>query len=215
MWKKGKKKKGSITEHEDYVKAAAWAWYLHGAGAQSKHNEEHNMEPREKSLNEIRPTRFKLESMGLLNNSSWMKNNFAILDTFESDSDSVTGCTSFRDLSSVECETKICGSSLFDYYELAALLKQLELLYWGAASPAYGKELPTSTKSWMDNGICPDLCNKKPNAKLPRNSSQVLIPGYFSGRESLGSKKKHSHWRLYDLARKLQAFGIGVSSSHM
>ncbi|GLJ39652.1 hypothetical protein SUGI_0810620 [Cryptomeria japonica] len=215
MWKKGKEKRGSSTEHDDYVKAAAWAWYLRGAGAIFKHNEEFNMQPREQSLNEIRPTRFKLESMGLLNNNNWMKSNFAILDIFESDLDSVSGCTSFRGLSSVECETEICRSSLFDYYELAALLKQLELLCWGTVNPAYRKEVPMTRTSLMDHGICPDLCNKKPKARLPRNYSQVMNPEYINGRESSESKKKHHHWSFYDLARKLQAFGIGVSSTHM
>ncbi|GLJ08742.1 hypothetical protein SUGI_0094970 [Cryptomeria japonica] len=204
MWKKGKEKKGSITEHEDYVKAAAWAWCQHGAGAQSKHVEESNIQTRRQFPIERRPTRFKLEAMGLLNNNNWIENTFAILDTVGSDY--VSGCASFHDLSSVECETEICGSSLFDYYELVALSKQLELFCWEIANPAYGKEQPMSTKSWMHHGM-------KPKTRLSRNSSQVVISGYIKGKESSGSKNKHHHWRFYDLARKLQAFG--VSKAHM
>lgn len=211
MGKKGKEKRGSITEHEeDYVKAAAWAWYQHGAGAQSKHIEESDIQIKQQFPIERRPTRFKLEAMGFLNsNSNWMENSFSILDTVESES--VSGCTSFHEMSSVDCETEICGSSLFDYYELVALSKQLELFLWEIGNPTatYRKEQPVGNKSWMHHR----LCDKKPKARVTKSSSQVMISGYIKGEGTSRSKNKHHHWRFHDLARKLQ--GFGVFSAHM
>eukprot|EP01018_Ginkgo_biloba_P029073 Gb_27953 [translate_table: standard] len=226
MPKKGKEKEAVCSrkgddnnDDEECVKAAAWAWYLHGCGAPSRVIREcdANYSPREPLM---RPTRFKLEAMAACTNSSNVKLNSPVnrpnieADLFSESKNYIISLASAKvDL----------GSSLFDSYEIVALSKQLQnTILWTDAKyrsnrPGF-ESLPHhrgGKSGFSYNGFAENAWlkqsdgNPKPRSRLslPKrrtptlcNSTQVVVSSEM---------EIHARKRPY----KLRAFGVSSSSS--
>lgn len=208
-----KEKRITREEEEEIMKAAAWAWYLHGVGAPTRQVKESN--PRD-AQPVSRPSRFKIESLAL--------------------SDSPTPVFRRRRSMSVDASAEFPGaervftrSSLLDSYEMAVVSRQLESGLSSAISR--GKSAAgMSGNSWIERGISGDLCNNNrpkvsyggpkvsygtPKAsrlhkakRLPAmcGSTDVFVPGEMqSVRQNPQDKKGHS-WLLSGLARKSELY---------
>ncbi|XP_014495674.1 uncharacterized protein LOC106757516 [Vigna radiata var. radiata] len=62
------------------VKAAAWAWYLHGSGSKAKAKNEFDVK---RSQTVARPSRYKLEAMGMAKETPSMRTIKPLLDSYE------------------------------------------------------------------------------------------------------------------------------------
>ncbi|XP_047164680.1 uncharacterized protein LOC124834110 [Vigna umbellata] len=62
------------------VKAAAWAWYLHGSGSKAKAKNEFDVK---RSQTVARPSRYKLEAMGMAKETPSMHTIKPLLDSYE------------------------------------------------------------------------------------------------------------------------------------
>lgn len=199
-----KKEKGSSREEEEeIVKAAAWAWYLHGVGATTRPVKESN--PRA-AQTVPRPSRFKIESLALSDSPPPVVRRGRSI--------SLDATADFRG-----AERVFTQSALLDSYEIAVVSRQLERGLSGAVSR--GKSAAgMSGKSWIDRGISGDLCNSnRPKVsygtpkvarvhkvkRLPAmcGSTSAFVPGEMQSvvRQNPQHKKWHS-WLLSGLARK-------------
>jgi len=186
----------SREEEEEIVKAAAWAWYLHGSGATIRPVKESN--PRA-AQSAARPSRFKIESLALSGSPS--------RNTRRGRSMSLDDSGDFRGAQRV-----FTPSSLLDSYEMAVVSRQLESGLSDAISR--GKSVAhLSGKSWIDRGISGELCNSNPSKvsrlhktmRVPAmcSSTSVFVPGEM---ESVRKRPQHKKWQsglLSGLARKV------------
>lgn len=171
------------------MKAAAWAWYLHGAGATTRPVNESNPRAAQPLA---RPSRFKIESLALSNSPSHVVRRGR--------SKSVDTGSDFRG-----AEREHSRSSLFDSYEMGVVSRQLEI----GLSDARRK----SEKSWIDRGISGDLCNRNPpkvsrfhkNKRVPAmcGSTSAFVPGEMARVRKSPQHKKWQSGLISGLARKV------------
>lgn len=189
-----KEKKSSREEDEEIVKAAAWAWYLHGAGATTRPVKESNPRAAEPLA---RPSRFKMESLAPSNSASPVVRRGR--------SKSVDTASDFR-----VAERGYTPSSLFDSYEMGVVSRQLEI---GLSDSRRKSEARLSGKSWIDRGISGDLCNRNPpkvsryqkSKRVPAmcGSTSAFVPGEMA---SVRRSPQHKKWQsglISGFARKV------------
>ncbi|GLJ39726.1 hypothetical protein SUGI_0812060 [Cryptomeria japonica] len=195
MPKKVKEKKRWAEEGEEYVKSAAWAWYLHRSKASCKFVKEsdvHAIVIRGRGSS-AGPSRFKLEAMGLLNNKSLIKIKFPLLERIDSSNSSDGLASIFMDESDLMMESH--ESSLLDSYEMGALCKQLQSTFVnGGGLPVstaveHGKKSVEHRKKSVEHGrkslenhekslIIKDVLCKKESSSPPR----VRFPSHIQSR---------------------------------
>lgn len=123
MPKKAKdRKRSSCRDENEYTKAAAWAWYQHGAGAPStliRESDSQNKQIPASASATTKPSRFKLEA----NRNSTLQRVSPRPKSFNGFDKSIVGGGQMFESHEDE---DVVDSSLLDYYEIVELSRHLE-----------------------------------------------------------------------------------------